>query len=70
MIRFFFCAMALMAFAAQSLADPVKNYQQHCAACHGADRLGMTGPALLPQSLERLRKPDAIKTITQGRAAT
>jgi cytochrome c553 len=70
MIRFFFCAMALMAFAAQSLADPVKNYQQHCAACHGADRLGVTGPALLPQSLERLRKPEAIKTITQGRAAT
>jgi DNA-binding beta-propeller fold protein YncE len=70
MFRIFFCAMGLMAFSAQSLADPVKNYQQHCAACHGADRLGMTGPALLPQSLERLRKPDAIKTITQGRPAT
>ena len=28
------------------------------------------GPALLPESLERLRKPEALKVITQGRAAT
>ena len=30
-------------------------YDQHCQACHGADRLGGMGPALLPQSLERLK---------------
>ena len=45
-------------------------YQQHCAACHGAQRLGGMGPALLPESLARLRKPDAIKVIQDGRAAT
>jgi len=45
-------------------------YQQNCAACHGADRLGLIGPALLPQNLKRLRKNAAIATITAGRLAT
>ncbi|WP_232834335.1 cytochrome D1 domain-containing protein [Rhodoferax ferrireducens] len=45
-------------------------YQTHCASCHGADRLGGTGPALLPGNLDRLKRPDAIKTITEGRLAT
>jgi DNA-binding beta-propeller fold protein YncE len=51
-------------------AEPQQIYQEHCAACHGADRLGVTGPALLPESLARLRKPAAIQTVTEGRAAT
>ncbi|WP_026687456.1 nitrite reductase [Azovibrio restrictus] len=60
------------AATAASLAgiDPAPLYRQHCAACHGADRLGGMGPALLPESLERLRKPEAVKTIRAGRAAT
>lgn len=45
-------------------------YQANCASCHGADRLGATGPALLPGNLDRLRRPAAIKTITEGRIAT
>ncbi|MBI3711548.1 MAG: c-type cytochrome [Burkholderiales bacterium] len=45
-------------------------YQQHCAVCHGADRLGAAGPALLPGNLERLRKSEALKTISEGRIAT
>jgi cytochrome c553/DNA-binding beta-propeller fold protein YncE len=56
----------LQAFA----AEPAKLFREHCAVCHGPDRLGITGPALLPESLARLRKPEAIKTITEGRAAT
>lgn len=51
-------------------AEPVQLFQEHCAVCHGPDRLGITGPALLPESLARLRKPEAIKTITAGREAT
>lgn len=50
--------------------DSAALYQAHCVSCHGADRLGGTGPALLPDNLERLRRPDAIKTITLGRMAT
>ncbi len=60
------CSCSSISWAAQ----PQQNYQQHCAVCHGADRFGATGPALLPESLERLRKPEALKTIREGRAAT
>lgn len=45
-------------------------YARHCATCHGADRLGASGPALLPENLERLRKDDALKVIASGRLAT
>ncbi len=55
---------------ADSKIDANALYQTNCASCHGADRLGFNGPALLPGNLERLRKPDAIKTIAEGRIAT
>jgi mono/diheme cytochrome c family protein/DNA-binding beta-propeller fold protein YncE len=45
-------------------------YQQHCASCHGDDRLGRIGPALLPENLKRLRKNKAIDVIKAGRIAT
>jgi len=55
---------------AQAAPDAAALYRQHCAACHGEQRTGGMGPALLPESLERLRRPEALKVITQGRAAT
>ncbi|MDO8932417.1 MAG: cytochrome D1 domain-containing protein, partial [Rhodocyclaceae bacterium] len=63
-------AVALLAWAAFAAAEPQPLFQQHCASCHGADRLGGTGPALLPESLERLKKPQALATVRDGRAAT
>ncbi len=51
-------------------SSPQTLYQQHCAACHGADRLGGTGPALLPENLERLKRPEALRVIREGRVAT
>ena len=45
-------------------------YAQNCASCHGPDRLGQTGPALIPESLVRLKKEAAARTIAEGRAAT
>lgn len=45
-------------------------YQQHCASCHGDDRLGGMGPALLPGNLKRLKKNNAAKVISDGRIAT
>ena len=67
----FLCAAVLSAptFAA-SPSESAQLYQQHCAVCHGADRLGISGPALLPESLARLRKPEAMRTVTDGRVAT
>ena len=68
----FFLTLALGAGAA---ADEVNAtapalFVQHCASCHGVQRLGGMGPALLPQSLERLRKPEATAVISNGRPAT
>jgi cytochrome c553/DNA-binding beta-propeller fold protein YncE len=62
--------VAAMAATPVGAAAPADVFQQHCAVCHGPDRLGVTGPALLPESLERLKKPEAVKTIREGRAAT
>ncbi|MEH6575463.1 MAG: cytochrome D1 domain-containing protein [Amphritea sp.] len=45
-------------------------YQEQCAACHHAERLGGIGPALFPQNLKRLRPKQAIEVITNGRAAS
>jgi hypothetical protein len=45
-------------------------YTEHCAACHGVDRLGGIGPALLPENLARVRRPDAAQAIAAGRPAT
>jgi len=53
-----------------SEADQATLFQQNCAACHGADRLGLLGPALLPENLKRVRKNQAIASITNGLPAT
>ncbi|WP_233521258.1 MULTISPECIES: nitrite reductase [unclassified Simplicispira] len=50
--------------------DAAALYAMHCASCHGTQRTGGMGPALLPESLERLRKPEALRVIQQGRPAT
>lgn len=42
-------------------------YQTHCAACHGADRLGGMGPALLPENLSRLKKAEAARMVRDSR---
>jgi len=47
-----------------------QNFKTHCASCHGENRLGLMGPALLPENLKRLRKKAAHSVISQGRAAT
>lgn len=55
-------------FAAEASTE--RLYRNHCAACHGADRLGGTGPALLPGNLSRLKPEAAKRVIRDGRAAT
>jgi mono/diheme cytochrome c family protein len=63
---------AATALAATAVAATTTHatYLQHCARCHGTERLGGTGPALLPQNLSRLRKSTAQEVIAQGRALT
>jgi mono/diheme cytochrome c family protein len=63
-------AMALMAETAAAEPAAGQLYAEHCASCHGDNRLGGVGPALLPESLGRLTGPAAGKVIAEGRAAT
>lgn len=65
-------ALAVLAWAAPATTQAAapELYTQHCLSCHGAGRLGGMGPALLPESLERLKRKDAVATIRDGRAAT
>jgi len=63
-------SLAAVAQPTPAAIDAGALFQQHCASCHGTQRTGIMGPALLPESLERLRKPEALKVITTGRPAT
>ena len=51
-------------------ADSLQLYKNHCAECHGEDRLGRIGPALLPENLKRVRPKQATASIRDGLAAT
>ena len=70
------CCLAVGLFPLKSAraqsanADATGLYAKYCAECHGADRLGGIGPALLPQNLRRLRKKAAMKVIASGREST
>ncbi len=66
----FAAVIAPLSVRGAAAPDAQTLYAGHCASCHGADRLGGIGPALLPENLARLRKPEAVKTIALGRAAT
>jgi DNA-binding beta-propeller fold protein YncE/cytochrome c553 len=59
----------LVSWSGVVLATPTTSilYQTHCASCHGAERLGGTGPALLPENLSRLKKPEAARMIRDSR---
>jgi WD40 repeat protein len=51
-------------------SEALQIYQDHCAGCHGAQRTGAMGPALLPESLARLRKAEALNVMLHGRVLT
>jgi cytochrome c553/WD40 repeat protein len=73
MIRFMiFSRVTVLALtlAAPLLAGPEENFQVHCAVCHGEDRLGGLGPALIPETLGRMRGPVLDEVIAHGRPAT
>jgi hypothetical protein len=62
--------LSLALLAGPALADPAGLYALHCASCHGAGRLGAIGPALIPETLGRMRGPDLASVIADGRPAT
>ncbi|MBC8269331.1 MAG: c-type cytochrome [Rhodospirillaceae bacterium] len=73
-MRFLLPVLAVLLIGVQIPAraetpDAAALYAEHCAECHGADRLGGMGTPLLPENLGRLRKDKAIKIIADGRPA-
>jgi len=70
MIRLIASLSAFLLFSGSLLADPVEDYADNCAECHGAGRLGGIGPALIPQTLGRMRGPNLVSVIRDGRKAT
>ncbi len=68
MFKFALLLAALV--SAPASADTDALYQEHCAECHGADRLGAMGPALLPENLGRLRAAKAEAIIRDGEVAS
>lgn len=63
-------ALLVLSPPAWAAEDAPRLFAEYCAACHGGDRLGAIGPALLPENLGRLRKAEAEKVIAAGRPAT
>ncbi len=62
--------LVLLAPVALAAPDASGLYGQYCAACHGESRLGGSGPALIPQTLRRMRGPKVAAVIRDGRPAT
>jgi cytochrome c553 len=64
--------LAAVVAAAPVLAEPdaAELYAGYCASCHAATRLGGTGPALIPETLGRMRGPALEEVIAAGRPAT
>ena len=65
-----FSLFALLAAPALAQPDGATIYADLCASCHAETRLGGSGPALIPESLGRLRKAEAEKVIKEGRPAS
>ena len=61
---------SLLAFPAFANPDGATIYADQCAGCHAATRLGGTGPALIPESLGRIKGDALTSLISKGRTAT
>jgi DNA-binding beta-propeller fold protein YncE len=69
-MRLLIAFMLCLASAAAGAADAPALYAEHCAECHGLERLGGMGPALLPGNLGRLKREAGAGVIRDGRVST
>ena len=62
--------VGLCAGAVKAEPNGAEIYADLCASCHAETRLGGTGPALIPESLGRLKGDKLEAVISEGRAMT
>jgi cytochrome c553/WD40 repeat protein len=62
--------LALAAAPAWAGPDGAALFQANCAVCHAPTRLGGTGPALIPESLGRIKGAALEVIIARGRPST
>ena len=62
--------IGLLAGAVRGEPDGAAIYADLCASCHAETRLGGKGPALIPESLGRLKGDKLAAVISEGRAMT
>lgn len=72
MIRPIASISMLLALAMPAAAGPdaAALFRDNCASCHAPTRLGGTGPALIPESLGKLKGEALAAVIAKGRPAT
>ncbi len=63
-------SFSLLATAALAAPDGATIYADQCSSCHAETRLGGKGPALIPESLGRLKGDTLEAVIAGGRAMT
>ena len=63
-------ALTLVSSPALAGPDGAAIYADLCASCHAETRLGAQGPALIPESLGRLKGDTLTAVIADGRAMT
>jgi DNA-binding beta-propeller fold protein YncE len=68
--RFAIIGWCLFTVAAAAADTIPPAYTEQCSSCHGAERLGLSGPALLPGNLTRVKPAAAARTIRDGLPAT
>lgn len=61
---------SLLAFPAIAEPNGAAIYADQCAVCHAATRLGGSGPALIAESLGRIKDDALTSLIAKGRTAT
>ena len=69
-IAIFSTLAALLLFAPAQAEETAELYREHCAACHGRERLGGSGPALIPETLKRSKPEKIAAVIAEGRPQT
>lgn len=55
---------------ARAEVDAGQLYSANCGRCHGENRMGISAPALIPDTISRLGREALVKTISDGRVQT